>query len=469
MPDYPGYYQYLTGGAAAPQEGECRIELAPETLTVAPASAAPFTIDLGDLAGVAAANFQIRLPLDNGHTLVLKQLAKAYDRISRDLLESYRRRAVQCLLLEDMEEIGRYPGAFERYPASAGCSSCGARNHGTKFCPECGALVTGSAAPASVSGEAEICLYKTNLAVLPSGAQGFQWRLAEVDAVRGKPGSLDVTLESGDDRLRLYQLGRRTNEFAEAARTAIGAVNAHSAQALHATFPFLAPDQLQATAALWREGRAASIARLNAIHPRMGSSLAANAVDTDLKPYFEELVRRTATGMLYAGFKLIRPEEKADAETPEESETATPDGDETGPETLYWFFFPLAKQPGSPEPANLVAWEASSRSGRATYFFRLVDPSQEKLLQDPKQAEALVDHAIRRLNRVLGMLNFRRRPIYLSDSELETNPLYRRYAIACRRIPEVREVRASFVGRAIHVSPEAWLDQINGLVAKADK
>jgi hypothetical protein len=78
-----------------------------------------------------------------------------------------------------------------------------------------------------------------------------------------------------------------------------------------------------------------------------------------------------------------------------------------------------------------------------------------------------VDSAVRRLNLVLAMLNFRRRPIYLSDEELAMDPRFHRYAIAARRMPEVREVRASFLGRALHSSLEAWQVQVTSILAKA--
>jgi hypothetical protein len=100
----------------------------------------------------------------------------------------------------------------------------------------------------------------------------------------------------------------------------------------------------------------------------------------------------------------------------------------------------------------VVAWEASSRSGRATYFFRLVKAAQAVQLSDPAHAGVIVDTAVRRLNRVLAMLNFRRRPIYLSDDELAADSRFPCYAIAARHMPEVREVRASFLGRALHSS-----------------
>lgn len=71
------------------------------------------------------------------------------------------------------------------------------------------------------------------------------------------------------------------------------------------------------------------------------------------------------------------------------------------------------------------------------------------------------------MNRAIVLLNFRREPIYLPDSSLEIQPRFHRYAIACRKIPELRRLRASFLGRAIHTSPEGWQKQVEGLIAKA--
>jgi hypothetical protein len=56
---------------------------------------------------------------------------------------------------------------------------------------------------------------------------------------------------------------------------------------------------------------------------------------------------------------------------------------------------------------------------------------------------------------------------YLSDDELERDPKFHRYAIAARRIPEVREVRASFLGCAAHSSLTVWQGQIKTILAKA--
>ena len=457
MSDFNAKFQYLEASGDVSQEGACHAQFDAQTFTLTPETAPPMAFDLGDLDAVAAADWEIRLPLYTGNTIVLRQMGRAYETLAHDLLDAYRDRALQCLLLEDMQEVTRFNGIFE--------------------------LTGPGSSPRS--DPAEIRLFKSNLAVLPTTSQSFQWRLADVDSVRFDSNAWEIVLQAGPDQLKFTKLAKRTEEFAAKVREAMSALAAQSAQALHSIFPFLNPDQLQKTAGLLREGQSASVAKLAGINPKIPAALTANAVDKDLKPYYDDLVARNGNGMLYAGFKMIRQESKDgeaansnDDESGESHEagsssssitqlsdspitnlSAAPDADADAPETLYWFFFPI--------PGNVVAWEASSKSGRATYFFRMVEPAQTAQLRDPSQAPALIDAAVRRLNRVLGMLNFRRRPIYLSDDELDMDPKFHRYAISARRLSELRQVRASFLGRAFHSSFEAWQTQVKGILEKA--
>ena len=142
------------------------------------------------------------------------------------------------------------------------------------------------------------------------------------------------------------------------------------------------------------------------------------------------------------------------------SAAGTPDADAEGPPALVWFFFPIAAR-GGPQP-DVVAWEASSRSGRATYFFRLAAPGES-----PPSDPDGVARAVARITRVLGLVNFRRRPIYLSDEDLESKPEWRRYAIAARRIADLRAVRAAVLGRAWQRSLPAWNTRVEAILARA--
>jgi len=452
MPSYRGKFQYLSSSGSATQQGACQVQFDNEKFNLTPESGSPLVFDLGDVDAVNAADYEIRLPLYTGNTVLLQQFGKSYQDLSRELIENYRKRTLECLLLEDLQEVDRFTGAFTLEPAAG----------------------------QPISGPAEIRLYKSNLAVLPDKSLAFQWRLADVSSFRFDAQNYEIILDRDGERLRLNRLAKRTELLQTRLREALDALRAQSADALHAILPFLNADELQVVAGLLPEGHSAAAGKLAAVHPRIPEALAANAVDATLKPYYDELLRRTSKGLLFAGFKMIRPEDDAagnasgENDAPASSGNADddkahdemPDVDSAGPQALYWFFFPIARKDGS-GAGNVVAWEASSASGRATYFFRLVESGEEARLFNPATAAASVERGIARITRVLGMVSFRRRPIYLSDDELTGKIEFHRYAIAARRIADLRVVRSAFLGRAIHSSVDAWRGQVDGILAKA--
>jgi hypothetical protein len=465
MPTFSGKFQYLNPDGSAQQVGPCRVSFEAETLTLTPASGTPLAFDFGDIDIFLPGDYELTLTLYTGKKILLSQFGKTFQNLCHDLLEACRQRLLKCLLLEDLEEIIRFDG-FARLESPV----------------------------RTFSSPAELRLYRSNLAVLPTQATGLQWRLADIDAVNFDESTYAVTAESYDQRLVITKLGKRTEEFRERLTSAYEELAQQGAETLHDLFPFLNPDQFQQAAVLMKEGRAASLARLRAIHPKVERALAANVVDASLKPYFEALLAHVPAGNYYAGFKLLRKDEEhteteQEEQPPEAGERASvASGDEAGAEAvaenpaepesesgakgearpiLHWFFLPLAAKPGSKLPGNLVAWEATSRSGRATYFFRLVPPEQAAQLQDAAKSAALVEAAIRQLNRAIVLLNFRREPIYLPDDSLQIQSRFRRYAIACRKLPELVRLRSSFLGRALHTSPQVWQEQFESYLAKA--
>jgi hypothetical protein len=461
MPTFSGKFQYQNADGSAAQAGSCRVTIEEETFTLTPASGAPLAFDLGDVDVLLPGDYDLALTLYTGKKILLQQFGKAFQNLSHDLLEAYRQRLVRCLLLEDLEEIARWDGQ--------------ARLESPRR---------------SFASLAEFRLYQSNLAVLPTQATGLQWRLADIDTLSFDEASYTVTLRAADERLLVTKLAKRTREFVERVQEAGAQLTEKCAQTLHGLFPFLNPDQLQQVTQLMREGHAAPLAKLQVIHPKTPQALAMNVVDTPLKPYYDALLRHVPEGCMYAGFKLLRKDAGEDAdqeETPAgeaeaaaaadaaaetvqapEPEPAAADEQKNAEQPiLHWFFFPLAKQPGAKTPANLVAWEATSQSGRATYFFRLVPPNEAGQLADTTQAPALVESAVRQLNHAIVLLNFRREPIYLPDDSLQIEPRFHRYAIAARKIPELARLRASFLGRAIHTSLASWQKQLEGFLAKA--
>jgi hypothetical protein len=462
MPTFSGKFQYVNSNGSVQQSGPCRVAFEAESLTLTPGSGAPLAIDLGDIDVFLPGEYELTLALYTGKKIVLNQFAKTFQDLCHNLLEAYRKRLLQCLLLEDLEEITRFDG-FVRLES-----------------PE-----------RTFSSAAEIRLYKSNFAVLPAQAMGFQWRLADVDAVNFDAATWTVTAESGKQKLVFTRLAKRTEEFSERLSTAMQDLTQKGAETVHSVFPFLDPDAFQQAALLLKEGRAVSLPKLRAVHPMMEQALTSNVVEERLRPQFDALLKHVPGGNYYAGFKLLRKDEgqaagdtstqgddadEADANTaapadgkPAENAAGNASGANGTEETqqmLYWFFMPLAATPGAKSPGNVVAWEATSRSGRATYFFRLVPPEQAAQLQDASKSPALIEAAIQQLNRAIVLLNFRREPIYLPEDMLQLQARFRRYAIACRKLPELVRLRSSFLGRAIHSSPEAWQKQFESFLAQ---
>ena len=457
MITYSGEFQYLKADGKPIQAGPCRLSFDDDQITLAPRSGPPLAFDLGDIDVFLPGDYDLSLTLYHGNKLSLSHFAKAFQDLNHNLLEAYRKRLIQCLLLEDLGEIARFDG-FARVEGPTG----------------------------SFSSAAEFRLYKSNLAILPTAATGLQWRLADIDAINFDQDGWATILECGDGRLTVTRLAKRTEEFKQRIEQATSEVRERSAREVRYLFPFLPADDFQQVAASLREGRAASVAALKAIDPRTEQALVVNVVDATLKPYFDVLMEHLAPGELYAGFKMIRPDEEREtlsdagvvsgesayptstsdeAVDSGEDGPAPPDGQEAP--VLHWFFFPLVTRPGARSPANLVAWETTSASGRATYFFRLLPPERAPQLQDSSQSSAIIAAALRQLNRAIVLLNFRREPIYLPDESLDLQARFHRYAIARRKIPELRRLRSSFLGRAIHTSPEAWQKQFENYLAQA--
>jgi hypothetical protein len=362
------------------QAGPCKLAWDEEACVVTPASGQPIAFDLGDIDRVAPGEWELSLTLFTGSALQLRQFGASFSNMREELLAAWRDRTVRCLLLEDLEEVARFDAAAN-----------------------------------GVRGQAR--LYGSNLATLPLGADPAQVRLADVDAVTFDEATYSVVIEAATGRLVVSKLGKKTEEFREKLAAALDAIRSRTAGTLRRVFPFLNPDQLRRLTTAMPEGRSVSRETLAAIDAKLPDALIATAIDDSLAPYCDEL-RKRSTGAWHAGFKFTRPDEQ----------------EESGEPLFFWFFLPLTGK-------DLVAWEATTGSGRATYFFRSSTP-------------------VDRLTRGLALVNFRREPVYLPDDSLAQQPRYHRYAIGARKLPDLRALRASYAGRAIHSSVEEWVAQI---------
>ncbi len=437
---FTGSFEYHSPGRGAIQRGSCRVEFDAETLTVVGPDG-PIALDLGDIDVFEPGEYDLRLVLYTRDAIRLTRFGKAFQDLQHHLLAAYRDRLVKCLLLSDLDEVARYGGRI----SLEGNGAC--------------------------EGPAEIRLYESNIAVLPDRATGFQWRLADIDDLEFDERDYRVVLTRGGERLVVGRLAKRTGELVERVRERIALLAQRSARLLHELFPFLSPGEFQQVAVRMREGASAPIRDLRPLHRLIEQALLEQVVDASLRPYLGDLVQRS-DGDWHVGFKIVRQEppegdDELEASTPEAEDEAspreapgervgaTPDAAVTtvgdGLEALYWFFFPLRSRSGAVEH---LAWEATSRGGRATYVFAI----------EHAAGGCDVTSAVHAINRGLVALNFRREPIYLPGDRLVADARYRHYAIAVRRLAELTPVRRAFSGRVIHRSMPAWRQQLDRLL-----
>jgi hypothetical protein len=296
----------------------------------------------------------------------------------------------------------------------------------------------------AVTGPAEVRLYETNIAVLPDGSEGTQVRLADVDDVRFDAAQYAMEIRAGRRILILSRLAKRTEEFRQVLRQALGEVATRSGRALLEMLPFLSPDDLTRVAEVMKEGRTVAMADLSRVDPRIEAALSTALPVLRIGRISNPSCAARSRTRFASGSDRCeagQPDEEAEAQV-----DAHPESGAGEASVVVWLFAPLPTGRSAGEP-GMVAWEPTTGSGRATYFFRL-SPEGAALGSEPHTPAALGDE-VEMFNRAIASLNFRREPIYLDDTVLARTPEHRRYIIAARRLPDLRRLRGAFAGRAL--------------------
>jgi hypothetical protein len=303
----------------------------------------------------------------------------------------------------------------------------------------------------------QVRLYRDLLVVIPERGTMFGIPFSFIDRVTWDEElyQLHVATDDGSEVV-LGHLGRRSEELRDELGRLMDALARRTAQTLEALLPGTDPAMLGRLAAVMRDGRATQQREVDAIDPALWPALEGAVAGTeDLRRAYEHLKGLTPPGWAAFGVKAVLSGPEEATEPPAEAEPAPPEK-----VTDLWYFCPLSRDGG---PANAVAHEVTSESGHATYVFRLMEADRFAALSGEALARE-VTRSIRRLNRALLQLNFRREPIYLPEEEIAAGP-HARYRVALRKLDHLRWARESFLGRAIHNA--TWARQVDALLAGA--
>ena len=240
----------------------------------------------------------------------------------------------------------------------------------------------------------------------------------------------------GGERLVLSKLGRELAPFTDLMQEIMSELSVKAQTILRELLPAVSANSIQQAAYIMREGRAAKRAELEHIDAGLWGSLEEQLDKAGIRREYDFLSALADTQQQCLGFKRELVAVSA--------------------REYIWFLIPIAK-------SNLIAMEASSGpgSGRATYFFRIV----EKVAAGRRleQLQEQIDQLLIVINRCMQAINFRREPVYLPEEKL-LEPRYQKYRLAVRKIPGLLELRKRFVGRVFHRNPQQWEQDVLDLL-----
>jgi hypothetical protein len=292
----------------------------------------------------------------------------------------------------------------------------------------------------------KIRLYETSLVVIPQRGEVLRVPYSDVANVSEENHSVKISTEFGEQFL-FSKLGSEFDPFLKVFSDAHYALQSKAVSYLTTLCPGMDPISLRRIADLMKEGKAARRLDIQRINSRVWIALEKKITDAGLNESYTFLKNLAREDRISIGFKRGLM------------------GDLTG--EYLWFLMPIYST-GEKDYGNAVAMEAAESaegetSGKATYFFRIASRKDYPNHTNLENLDEETDKFIKKINRCMIDINFRREPIYLPDEKLD-EPAYFKYRIATRRLPSLRMLRDLFVGRVIHGSPEQWKSDVLDLL-----
>jgi len=373
-------------------------------VTPQPLAEGEIALDLGEILTFQSTDWDVTLGLLGGRVLNLHHLGKATSAVVTQLGEAWRERVATCLLMGDLRLIETFEGSV----AVTGEGSM---------------AVTGQ--QTGPLGAGHLRLYQSNLSFMQADGAVLSLPLGRVHSVSFDEVRWEVILGGTGVEWRVGKLGLRTDMFRRLAEKCMADTRKRSEEALKALFPGFSAGQISSLVMKWPEGGILSHRELSLVSSEAPSSLLAHGVQEEQRPYLDKLLEVAGSAGSgsqgwYAGYKLLGRATEGDSDVPSDA--------------LVWFLCPLK----SAKSGDLIAWEAASSEGHATYLFR----------GGASQLQAI--------NEALVTVQFRREPVYLTTRELESDPQWTRHLIADRRLPNLTLLRRLFHSRLIHTDAANW-------------
>lgn len=399
--------------------GDCKGTIDKEYLTVHPKFGSALPFHLREISGIETENYQIILSTFSDEKLTLSNLGHCYEDFLRVLRDLRNEVIIKDLLMNETIQKPDVSTEFTVYDEKG---------------------------IEKQKSEGKIRLYETGFVVIPQEGEVFRVPYSDIVSVSEENYSLKVDTELGTQFL-FQKLGSEFSPMVNGFSDIYNELQTKAVALIKTLYPAIDSVSLRRVAAMMREGKAAKRADIEAANPRLWQELEKKIISVGLNEsyaFLKELGRQEKTAV---GFKRGLM------------------GDLTG--EYIWFLVPIYGGDNK-DYGNAVAMEAAETSdeestGKATYFFKIVNRKDFPNYRTAEELDTQTDEVIRKMNRCMLDINFRREPIYLPTERLEEAE-YVKYKIALQRIPSLQLIRSLFIGRIIHSSPEQWKSDVMELL-----
>jgi len=384
------------------ESGQTKIVLQEQQISLAPQSGKALSVNLHDITDSSVADYKIMFYLATGAGVELSQLGYDFESFAKAF-----NKARNTILAEEL---------MMQEPTDKGKAECQVRRDGKDL------------------GLCQIQFYEASLLVAPEHEPLFKVYYGDIDNFNVQDYVISLLL--GNSKVEFSQLGEKLDYVSKIITEGLNALSLNMQQQVKEMILGLDPLVARSLADLMRDGRAIAKGQVETVAPKAWEELEKFLASSGIKEEYDYLKGLANGQETYIGIKR------------------TMIGSLAG--QYVWFLVPLLEN-------NAIALEAVSQegAGRATYFFRLVGRSE--FAGKKESLPALAKDLAGSINNCLRAINFRREPIYLPEEKLK-EPKYWKYRFAISNHPELKILRALFIGRVMHRSDEGWRQSVEELL-----
>jgi len=417
------------------ESGEGKIRLQEESLTISGKKLESLLVTYRNIAGIDAQNYRIDLILYTNEKISLYDLGYNYENFFRDLSRLRNEIAIIDLLMKE----NLLKSGVEAEFVYADKNSINVAN-----------------------GACELRIYETALVIIPVMGEIKRISFGEILSVEDADYRLNISTDY-DEKFTFSMLGKQFDPFKRDLSNALDELLIQTQSFLKELIPDESPIVLRQAAQLFKDGRAVKKSSIDAISKNIWEKLEQKLDKAGAIESYNFLKSLSSKDKICIGLKRGLM------------------GDLTG--QYFWFLIPIYST-NSSEPGNAVAMEAFTISetaikdeivssignadddseGKATYIFRFIDRAAYKNFKNINDLDGEYDTFIKKINRCMISINFRREPIYLSEIKL-MDEKYISYRYAIKKIPDLKELRKLFIGRVIHSSKDTWEKDLKNLLS----